>query len=70
MHVMMVNIPCLRHGEEKYVEAKTRELSDLPHFIVYEIVDIPNNAKKIGTEWVLEEKDDSLGTKAWLCSLG
>ena len=71
--VMVVNIPRSRHGEEKCVEAKARELRDFADFDVYDIVDIPKDANVIGTEWVLVEKDDSVGNKvikARLCARG
>ena len=55
--VMVVNIPRSRHGEEKCVEAKARELRDFADFDVYDIVDIPKDANVIGTEWVLVEKE-------------
>ena len=54
----VVNIPRSRHGEDRCVAAKKKELQDFVDFDVYDIVDVPKNANIIGTEWVLVEKDD------------
>ena len=69
----VVNIPKSRHGEEKCVAAKNKELKDFRDFDVYEIVDEPEDANIIGTEWVLVEKETSAGEKiikARLCARG
>ena len=63
----MANIQKLRHGEEKYGEAKIWEFRNLPNIDTYEIITILNNAKTTRAKWAFE--DDSLGNKAiktWL----
>ena len=69
----LVNIPRSRHGEEQCLEAKKKELQDFSDFDVYEIVDIPKDARVIGTEWVIVEKENNEGNKvlkARLCARG
>ena len=69
----VVNIPRSRHGEDRCVAAKKKELQDFVDFDVYDIVDVPRDANVIGSEWVLVEKDDSKGNKivkARLCARG
>ena len=72
----VVNIPKSRHGEEKCVKAKQKELKNFENFDVYEIVDIPEDPKAviIDTEWVLVEKEiaqtQEYETKARLCLRG
>ena len=51
-NVMMVNIPCSRHEEERWFEAETRELCDVSNFEAYEIVGILNYTNMIRTELV------------------
>ena len=58
---MMVSTPQLRHGEEEYVEAKTRKFGNISEFDTYEIVAILNNAKTTETKLVIE--DNSRGNK-------
>ena len=70
----VVNIPRSRHGEQKCVAAKTKELNDFNNYDVYEVVDRPpKGTRVINTQWVLVEKDRPDGTtvtKARLCIEG
>ena len=70
---LVVNIPRSRHGEERCIAAKKKELRDFSDFNVYDIVDLPADTNTIGTEWVLVEKEDNKGNKvvkARLCARG
>ena len=71
--VLVANIPRSRHGEERCVAAKKKELQDFSDFDVYDIVDLPKDVNVIGTEWVLVEKEGNEGNKvvkARLCARG
>ena len=59
----VVNIPRSRHGEEKCVQAKKKELQDFIDFDVYEIVDESEAENIIATDWVLVEKEKPSGEK-------
>ena len=69
----VVTIPRSRHGEDRCIQAKNKELQDFIDFDVYDIVDEPDSENIIGTEWVLVEKDAPGGgkrVKARLCCRG
>ena len=73
-HVLHTIIPRTQHREPESVKAKVTELKHFSNYDVYDVVDKPKNAKVIGTQWVIVDKDvpneNTKIRKARLCMRG
>ena len=55
--VFHVMIPKSDHSQPSSILAKQKELEHFANYDVYEVVEKPTNAKIIGTQWVIVDKD-------------
>ena len=55
--VFHVMVPKSDHSQPSSIKAKQKELEHFANYDVYEVVDKPTDAKIIGTQWVIIDKD-------------